>query len=45
MVKYIGEFERGVKNGFGIQFYSNGEKFEGSFYNNHIYGEGQFTTI
>ena len=36
--KYIGEWKDNRKAGFGIQFYGNGDKYEGGWENNMCNG-------
>ena len=35
----------GLRNGFGTQFYSNGEKFIGTFVENKAEGQGTFHSL
>lgn len=42
-LKYEGDFIQGKKQGFGCLLLSNGEKFEGGFYNDLPDGKGKFT--
>ena len=38
--KYIGEFKFGVKNGYGIYYYSSGDIYEGEYKDNNKNGYG-----
>ncbi|KAL4490320.1 hypothetical protein ABPG72_004359 [Tetrahymena utriculariae] len=40
--KYIGDWKDNKKDGFGIQFYGNGDKYEGGWQNNVRNGQGTF---
>ena len=35
----------GLRNGFGTQFYSNGERFLGTFVENKAHGQGTFYSL
>jgi hypothetical protein len=41
-VRYEGDFAEDNKTGFGQLFLTNGEKFEGTFQNDEVNGEGVF---
>ena len=38
--RYVGEWEDGIKQGYGIFFYSNGAVYEGEWKNNMKHGFG-----
>jgi hypothetical protein len=40
--KYEGDFENGLRHGFGTLFLTNGEKFKGQFTANQANGIGTF---
>jgi hypothetical protein len=40
--KYDGEFERGYKQRYGVMCFAYGERYEGNWRRNAIYGEGTF---
>ena len=39
---YKGYFKEGKMHGEGIMYLTNGEKFEGNFFNGMIHGRGKF---
>ena len=39
---YDGEYKNGIKNGYGIYYYSNGERYEGIFSEGIREGKGIF---
>lgn len=41
-LRYQGSFERDRKNGHGILYLVNGDKFEGTFMNDYLHGEGKY---
>ena len=40
--KYIGEWKDNLKDGFGIQIYKNGDKYEGLWGGNKRHGQGTY---
>ena len=41
---YIGEFKGGRKDGKGVEYEDNGNKYEGGWKNNQKYGHGKYYT-
>lgn len=40
--RYVGEFDRGRKQGRGIKTWTNGDRYEGQFRNDRRHGEGRY---
>lgn len=40
--RYIGDWKENMKEGFGIQIYKNGDKYEGLWSNNFRHGQGTY---
>ena len=40
--KYVGDWKNNQKEGFGIQYYANGDKFEGGWTKNKRHGQGTY---
>ena len=39
---YVGEFENGIKNGYGVYYFSNGDVYEGNFKDDKRNGYGVY---
>lgn len=42
IVFFDGNFVKGLKHGFGIFIYENGDKFEGNFFKDEKRGKGKY---
>lgn len=41
--RYEGDWNHGMKHGFGVFTWSDGSKYEGNFKEDQFYGEGEYT--